>query len=100
MKTDDTEEVLGGTVDDAEWEALRPHAERGALILVSPELDLADVGAKFADDETEAVQGWLEAGKIARPTEEQLKEWDQRPSRPFRFLIVRPYVLAQEHILH
>lgn len=91
---------LHRTFDEAEWAWLKPHAERGALILVSNRLDLFDAAEKVAEDDAAVVEGWMQQGLIAKPTAEQIEAWDQDPGKRFLSLVVQPYVLAQEARLH
>jgi hypothetical protein len=83
-------------IEDVEWHWLRPHLGRGALIIVAPDLDLADAAARVSADDTVQVGAWIAAGKLARPTREQIAAWDEDSIRAFRMLIVQPYVLIQE----
>jgi hypothetical protein len=80
---------------EVDWEALRPHSERGALFWVSPEHDLVETAAIIAEDDLEQVQSWLDQGEIRKPSDEEIDRWDSEPARPFLFLIVQPYVLIQ-----
>lgn len=84
-------EVLTG-----EWTDLKPHAERGAVFLVSPDLDLNEVAIKVAQDDVESIRAWIEANSLQRPLMNQIERWDESPGRSFRFTIVQPYVLIQE----
>ncbi len=90
------QEELALQVDEAEWGWLRPHLERGGIIVISHGLDLADAGVGIAEDNTAAVQGWISAGMLGKPTEEQIEEWDADQGRRFRTLIVSPFILVQE----
>jgi hypothetical protein len=90
-----TREELALMVDMARWEWLREHLERGGLIVVAPELDLVEAGIGIAVDDTAALQGWIAAGAIARPSPEQLFDWDATPETMFRMLIISPFVLIQ-----
>lgn len=83
------------TVDMARWGWLRPHLERGGLVIVAPELDLVAAGFSIASDDTAAVNTWIERGWLTRPSATQVFDWDADPDTPFRFLIASPYVLIQ-----
>jgi hypothetical protein len=83
-------EILTG-----QWADLKPHLERGAVFVVSEELDLALVGSKVAEDDVVSVQAWLKDAMLARPTEQQISAWDHVNGPQFRFVIVAPYVLVQ-----
>lgn len=91
-----TREELAATVDEAAWDWLRAHLERGGLIVVARELDIVDAGVKIAADDTAAVGGWIVGGKLAKPSPEQVAAWDRDREKRFLCLIVSPYVLIQE----
>lgn len=87
---------LALTIDEAQWQWLKPHLERGALITVAPSLDLAAVGERLAADDTNQAGAWIAAGLVGKPTVEQIAVWDHEPARRFLMLVVSPYVLVQE----
>ena len=87
---------LADEIETVEWHWLRPHLERGALIVVDLALDLAATAARISADDTIQVGAWIAAGQLAKPTREQIADWEADPVRTFRMLIVRPYVLIQE----
>jgi hypothetical protein len=89
-------EELALSVDEAEWQWLKPHLERGALITVSGVLELAEVGERISADDTTAVSAWINAGRIGKPMAEDIARWDATPGKKFLTLIVSPYVLIQE----
>jgi len=91
-----TPEWSPGQVEDVEWHWLRPHLDRGALILVAPGIDLTEAAACVAADDTDRVGAWIAAGELTKPTIEQIDAWNADPTRIFRMLIIQPYVLAQE----
>ena len=93
-----TKEELALTVDEAEWDWLRAHLERGGLIVVAPELDLVDTGSKVAGNDAAAVDGWIAAGKLAKPSQEQLAAWNEERGKRFSTLIISPFVLIQEKL--
>jgi hypothetical protein len=86
---------LDRQVDVAVWEWLKPHNERGALIVVAGGLSLVEVGERLAADDTATVASWLADGRIARPSAEQCVCWDAKPSCRFAMLVISPYVLVQ-----
>ncbi len=87
---------LAETLDEAEWEWLIPHAQRDAVVIVDPALDLLDVGVAIASDNVSAVQRWISEQQIYKPSPEQLSNWGDDRSRRFNALIVQPYVLVQD----
>lgn len=92
-----TKEELALQVDMAEWNWLRAHLERGGLIVVAPELEIAEVGERIARDDTATVGAWIETGKLSKPSEGQIAAWDADKAARFSTLIISPYVLMKEH---
>jgi hypothetical protein len=91
-----TREELALQVDEAEWEWLHPHLERGGVIVVGKGLDIAEVGERIAQDDTAVVGGWIESGRLAKPSAEQIAAWDGDDTVRFATLIISPYILVQE----
>ncbi len=87
---------LESMLDEAEWNWLMPHAQRDQLLVVSSGLDLLDVGEAIASDNTAAVQVWIAEQLLAKPTANQLSDWNNEQEKRFNALIVRPFVLVQE----
>jgi len=96
MSETKTKEELAATIDLAEWQWIKPHSERGGLITVSPEIELAEAGLRIAGDDAAVVGDWIASGLIGRPTLEELAAWDREPTRRFPVLIVSPYILMQK----
>ena len=92
----DLKKTLRESLNEAEWTWLSPHGERHALIVVSQDLDLIEVGEKVALDDQERVQEWIASGRITKPSRAQTESWDATPEKRFITLIVQPYVLIQE----
>jgi hypothetical protein len=90
-----TKEELALQIDVAQWEWLRAHNERGSLIIVDRNLDQAEVGTRLAADDAAAIQGWLDAKLLGKPTAEQIAAWDSTPNVEFSILIISPFVLIQ-----
>lgn len=87
---------LAEMLDEIEWSWLMPHAKRDALVVVTSDLDLLDVGVAIAGDNVASVQHWIGEQLIYKPSTDQLSHWNQTPTKRFTALIVQPYVLAQE----
>ena len=87
---------LAAMVDEAEWEWLIPHAQRDAVVMVTSDLDLVDVGVAIASDNVPTVQQWINEQLIYKPTSEQLQDWGNDRTHRFNALIVQPYVLVQD----
>lgn len=86
---------LAEMMAEIEWTWLLPHAKRDALVIVTPGLDLLDVGEAIANDNVASVQNWIGEQLIYKPSPAQLATWNQQPTRQFTALIVQPYVLVQ-----
>lgn len=93
-----TKEELALSIDEAEWNWLRAHLERGGLILVDDRLDLAETALKIATDDVLNLQEWIGTGMIGKPSGDQIKLWDIEKHKKFSMLIVSPYVLIQQKI--
>jgi len=96
----DIREELKKTLDEAEWAWLKAHADRDAVIWVSPDVDLLAVGQALAEDAAAKVADWLARGKLSKLTPEHRRTWDAEPARKFMTLIVQPYVLIQDPSLN
>ncbi|WP_366919036.1 DUF2288 domain-containing protein [Geobacter sp.] len=94
-----SKEELALQVDEARWEWMRAHLERGGIIVVARELDLASVGERIAADDTATVGGWIEEKRLTRPSAEQIATWDENRDIRFAMLVVSPYILVQEKLL-
>lgn len=86
---------LAETLGDVFWTDLRAHAARDALIIVADELDLLDAGVAIATDDVATVEAWIRAGKLSKPTAEDLTRWQLEGAARFRSLIVQPFVLIR-----
>jgi hypothetical protein len=89
-------EQLTELLDEAELEWLKPHIQKDAVILVSPDLDLLDVGVAIASDNTQSVQHWIGEQLLVKPSPEILTRWNSNPSQKFQAIIIQPYVLVKE----
>lgn len=92
---DEVRSKLQDELDVVDWRALRVQAGRDSVILVAPELDLIEVAWCVAKDRSVEVAGWVGAGQLRKPTGEELSAWERDLDKPFRMLIVAPYVLIQ-----
>ncbi|MDB9537168.1 DUF2288 domain-containing protein [Dolichospermum planctonicum CS-1226] len=91
-------EKLQQNLDEAEWEWLIPHVQKDVVILVAENLDLLDVGEAIASDNILSVQHWIDEQLLAKPTVEQVGEWNFYRNKRFNALIIEPYVLVKEII--
>jgi hypothetical protein len=89
-------EKLEQDVADISWKELQVHAKRDAIIVIKDELELSAVAVAIAEDDTTSVQGWIGEEVIAKPTAQQLTDWNQNPEKQFVALIVQPFVVVKE----
>jgi hypothetical protein len=87
---------LMAALDVAQWDWLRPHAQREGVIMVTAAMDLVEVGMAIATDNTASVQRWIDEQAIYKPTQQQLSAWNQTSDLEFEALIVAPFVLLKE----
>ncbi|NES23795.1 MAG: DUF2288 family protein [Symploca sp. SIO3E6] len=92
----DLREQLAEALDEATWEWLIPHAKRDVVVVVTPELDLLDVGVALANDDVSSVEHWISEQLVHKPFSEELNIWNTDKTKRFQALIVQPYVLVQE----
>ena len=81
---------------EVSWRELKIHLQRDSIITVATVLDIIDVAVAVADDDTAAVENWIHAQQLGKPTEEKLNSWGKAEDKLFRMLIVQPYILIQE----
>lgn len=78
-----------------QWEWLKPHVQRDAVVIVNEQLSLVDVGVAIAANNTQSVERWINEQLIVKPNAEQLVVWSSENKR-LNSLIVQPYVLVQD----
>lgn len=87
-------ETLAETLGEAPWSMLEAHAKRDGIILVDPTLDLLDVAVAIAEDDGDAVSGWMEDGRLTKPDAQAMRTLEARADRQWPFVIVQPFVLV------
>lgn len=91
----DLRDKLARELMATEWRMLAMHYRRDALFMVRRSVSLLDAAVAVAEDRTEEVRGWLEAGSLARPSPEEIEAWEAESGTKFVSAVVQPYVLAQ-----
>ncbi|MBK9161471.1 MAG: DUF2288 domain-containing protein [Nitrosomonadales bacterium] len=76
------------------WRELQRYFASGVVIAVSPELDLVEVAFRVSEDDAQQVSQWMDAGGVARVTDEQAKAWYEEDAMVWA-VVARPYVLVQ-----
>ncbi len=79
----------------ADWAELQPFFAKGQLIRVDERLDLIDVAANIACDDTATVQHWMMSGQLAKLDDATAADWQQR-NPPIWTVVVAPWILVQE----
>ncbi|XWK90783.1 MAG: DUF2288 domain-containing protein [Phormidium sp.] len=92
----DLKAELTASVDEAEWQWLLPHVARDSLIIVTPGLNIVDVGVAIANNNVSLVENWINEQLISKPSLNQITQWQANMSKRFNALIVQPFVLIQE----
>ena len=92
---EDLRKRLSEDVADVNWNDIKPHAQRDAVIVVNNSLNLLDVGVAIAQDDKIVVERWITEQSISKPSNEQLSNWNSNESQLFTTLIVQPFVLIQ-----
>jgi len=80
---------------EVSWRELKIHLKRDAIIVVAADLDLIDVAVAVASDDKSLVEVWIGEDQLGKPTEEQLKSWEEESDYRFKMLIVQPFILVQ-----
>ena len=81
---------------EADWSMLAAHNKRGAVFLVSANLDLQVVAKALAVDDVVNVKSWLDSKDLIKPEEDLYSKWEEdKYKKQFNFYIVQPYVLIQ-----
>lgn len=88
-------EQLESELGDCLASDLKAHLERGAVVIVAPEIPLIDAAQAVAEDDADSVKYWIEKESFRRPKESEMTAWSDNPELKFRSVIVRPYVLVQ-----
>ena len=77
------------------WSELVRHFARGVVLVVENPLDLVDVAACLACDDTQLLEGWLNSGKVRRASDDDARDWTAREPE-FWCTVTAPWVLVQE----
>jgi hypothetical protein len=76
------------------WSELTSWFASGAVVAVSPELDLIEVAAAMSRDDTGAVQAWIAGQQVGKLSDEQAKVWLDQDVTVWA-VVVRPWILVQ-----
>jgi hypothetical protein len=76
------------------WAELEKHFALGAVVFVSPELDLVDVAVRISHDDKDSVSRWMNDGKIGKVSDLQAQAWSEAQATLWA-AVVSPFVLVQ-----
>lgn len=85
--------LLGETAQ-IEWKALERFWAKGDLIWVEPTLDLIEVAQAMAENRTETVASWRNAGTVGPVSTEQAIDLQSRNPEIWA-VVVQPFILIQ-----
>ena len=78
-----------------EWKALERFWAKGDLIWVEPTLDLIDVAQAMAENRSESVAAWRNAGTVGAVTAERALDLQSRDPEIWA-VVVSPFIVIQE----
>lgn len=76
------------------WKELQRFFAGGKVLIASSDLDLVEVAFQMSEDNIEQIRQWATAGRLARVTDEQAREWFEADALVWA-VVVRPWVLVQ-----
>lgn len=78
-----------------DWPELARHFARGVVVKVAPGLDLVAVAVAMAQDRSDEIETWTQAGQIHRASDDDARDWHEQNS-VFWAVVVAPWVVVQE----
>lgn len=88
---------LNGETARIGWAELAPFQAQGKVVAVSRTLDLVDVAAAVAADDTTRVKTWLEEGSVLPVSDSQATDWQAQQVELWA-VVVAPWVLVQPEL--
>lgn len=76
------------------WKELQRYYAAGMVIAVSDDLDLVDVAASVANDDTAAVSRWMSEARMSKVTDVQASAWLNADAALWA-VVVKPWILVQ-----
>jgi hypothetical protein len=77
------------------WKDIEILFARGMVMVVAPELDLVEVAALTAENNTELVKVWTDSGLVGAMSTEQALDWQLREPELWA-VVVAPWAFVQE----
>jgi hypothetical protein len=94
LKDTELHDKINSETARVRWSELERHFAHGAVVWVSPELDLVEVALRIAHDDKEHVGRWMGEGKVAKVTDVQAQSWLAADAVLWAS-VVSPFVLVQ-----
>ena len=91
----DIKQKLKDDIANISWQEIIPHAKRDAVVVIDSQLDILEVAEAIALDKTSQVSDWIGKQLVAKPSAEQLADWNENPTKEFVTAIVQPFVIIQ-----
>lgn len=99
---DDLKKKLNLETSRINWHDLQVYYARGHVVKVSPALDLLDVAAELAADNTARFEQWMASGQVGEVAPDLARHWYQENTELWA-VVIAPWVLVQDrsgHVLH
>jgi len=93
----DVRDLLNAQTGRLPWAELQRHFARGVVLCVAADLDLVDVAAHIVEDDSEAIAGWMQQGRLAHANLDDARRWETEQSH-FWAVVAAPWVLVQETV--
>lgn len=95
LKDSELHDKINSETARVRWSELERHFANGAVVWVSPELDLVEVAMRVAHDDKEHVARWMGEGRLAKVSDIQAQSW-QAGDAVLWASVVSPFVLVQQ----
>lgn len=105
MKTDTEKQhellraKINGETSRMPWTELMRFFASGSVISVSSDLDLVEVAARIASDDTASVSQWMAEQRIGKVTDAQAASWLEADAKLWA-VVVKPWILVQHERMH
>lgn len=76
------------------WREMQRYFASGAVLYVSPELDLVETAYQMSVDNAALIGQWMAAAQFGKVTDEQAKTWWEKDAQLWT-VVVSPWVLVQ-----
>ncbi|NMT62546.1 DUF2288 domain-containing protein [Marinobacter orientalis] len=102
LSPDDLKTKLNLETSRINWHDLQVYYARGHVVKVSPALDLLEVAAELAADNTARFEHWMAGGQVGDVAPELARQWYEGNTELWA-VVIAPWVLVQDrsdHALH